>query len=175
MNIIPIVGFQLDTNPVVNLFNVLQNDVEPLPEPWRTIFLILVLLGALVIPIVTCVFSLIRRSITKRRVEELGATWEDVDGKVPKPEEAMIENIECIAILILLIFAGIVVVLMAILGPIVRDIAVIILLGFTILFVVVICPVGLIWGVRVDDRKNAERIRLAEEYRRLKETGQDMR
>jgi fatty acid desaturase len=110
--------------------------------------------------------------MTKKRVEELGATWEDVDARVPKPEDAMIDNIYGIVIVILLIFVGIVVVLMQILGPIVRDIAVVILLSFAIIFIVVICPIAMIWGVRVDERKNAERIRLAEEHRRLRETGQ---
>lgn len=156
---------------MIRLLIGLQNDVEPLPEPWRTIFFNLTILSVLVIPIAVCVYGTIRRRRTKGRLAELGSSWEDVDDRVPKQEETFIEALPGIFICVLIIFAGIVVGLMVIIGPIVRDIAVVLLIGFTILFVIVICPLMLIWAAIMDDRKNAARIKLAEEDRRLRETG----
>jgi MFS family permease len=153
------------------LFNNLQNDVEPLPEPLRTIFLILTLLGVLIIPILACTITMIRRSITKRRVKEMGSSWEDIDSRIPKTEDEMLDSLECIVFVVLMIFVGIVVVLMIIFGPIIRDIAVIILMGFAILFLIVICPLMMIWGVRLEDRRNAERIKLARQEREMRESG----
>jgi hypothetical protein len=157
---------------VIQQFTILQNDVEPLPEPFRTIFFVLIVLGALIIPIFACLFSLIRRSMAKSRVEELGVSWDEVDAQIPKPEDAMIDNITCLAILVIVIFAGIMLVLTQVIGPIVRDLAVLILMGLVLLLIVVCCPIGMIWSIRVDERKNAERIRLAEEQSRMRETGE---
>ncbi|MCK4567240.1 MAG: hypothetical protein KAU48_08015 [Candidatus Thorarchaeota archaeon] len=148
---------------MMQLFNILQNDVEPLPEPWRTVLLVLFLLGALVIPLLSCSIVMVRRRINKRRVEEMGSSWKDLDDRIQKKEDSMISNIQRIVTVILIVFAGLIVVLMQILGPIVRDVAVVILLSFAILFIVVICPIAMIWGMRVEDRRNSERIRLAQE------------
>jgi hypothetical protein len=158
---------------VILVFNMLQNDVEPLPEPLRTISLILILLGVVIIPLSTCVISLIRRRRTKIRVEELGASWDEIDAKVIKQGGSSIEGLECCAIVLLLLFAGIAFVLMQIFGSIVRDVAILILLIVVILLVIVICPIGMIWAVKIDDRKNSERIRLATEFRDMKEAGQN--
>ena len=162
----------MKASTIVGFLNGLQNDIEPLPEPLRTIFLVLFLLGAVVIPISTCVYSIVRRIRAKKRIRELGASWEDFDGKIPKPEDAMIVGVQGIAIIALVVFAGVVWVLWQMFGSIIRDFAVIILFGFAIILIVVICPVALIWGVRVDDKRNAARIRLAEDYQRMKETGE---
>ena len=86
----------------MQLFNILQNDVEPLPEPWRTVLLVLFLLGALVIPLLSCSIVTVRRRITRRRVEEMGSSWKDLDGQIQKTEDAMISNVQCIAIVILI-------------------------------------------------------------------------
>ncbi|MFW9786032.1 MAG: hypothetical protein ACFFE2_10855 [Candidatus Thorarchaeota archaeon] len=158
-------------NGLIHLLHILQNDVEPLPEPFRTIFFYLVLFGGVIIPICACLFGWARRNAAKRRVEELGVSWKEMDAKLPKTEDALIDNLFCIVVVILVIFVGIVVVLMQILGPFVRDIAVVVLVAFAILFIVACCPIAMIWGVRVDERRNSERIRMAEEYERLKETG----
>ncbi len=156
----------------MQLFNILQNDVEPLPEPWRTVLLVLFLLGALVIPLLSCSIVMVRRRINKRRVEEMGSSWKDLDDRIQKKEDSMISNIQRIVTVILIVFAGLIVVLMQILGPIVRDVAVVILLSFAILFIVVICPIAMIWGMRVEDRRNSERIRLAQENKSTVEIDQ---
>ncbi len=156
----------------MQLFNVLQNGVEPLPEPWRTILLVLFLLGALVIPLLSCSIVTVRRRINRRRVEEMGSSWKDFDDQIAKPEDTMIDNIKCTVFVILIVFVGLVVVLIQILGPIVRDIAIVILFSFAILLMVVICPIAMIWGMRVEDRRNSERIRLAKENKRMREIGQ---
>jgi MFS family permease len=155
----------------MQLFNILQDDVEPLPEPWRTIFLVLTLLSVLVIPIFACVITMIRRNTTKRHVMEMGSSWKDVDARISKPEDLMLDALPFFAGLVLIIFVGIIVVLMLIIGPVVRDIAIVILMGLTILFFILLCPIMMIWSVRVEDRRNEERIQLAEEDRRLRETG----
>jgi MFS family permease len=156
----------------MQLFNILQNDVEPLPEPWRTVLLILFLLGALVIPLLSCAIVMVRRRINKRRVEEMGSSWKDIDDRIQKKEDSKISNIQRIVTMILIVFAGIIVMLMQILGPIVRDVAVVILLSFAILFIVVICPIAMIWGMRIEDRRNSERIRLAQENKSTVEIDQ---
>lgn len=156
----------------MQLFNILQNDVEPLPEPWRTVLLVLFLLGALVIPLLSCSIVMVRRRINKRRVEEMGSSWKDIDDRIQKTEDSKISNIQRIVTMILIVFAGIIVMLMQILGPTVRDVAVVILLSFAILFIVVICPIARIWGMRVEDRRNSERIRLAQENKSTVEIDQ---
>ncbi|MGY5870789.1 MAG: hypothetical protein RTV72_00950 [Candidatus Thorarchaeota archaeon] len=156
----------------MQLFNILQNDVEPLPEPWRTVLLVLFLLGALVIPLLSCSIVMVRRRMTRRRVEEMGSSWKDLDDRIPKTEDSMISNIQCIAFVILIVFAGLTVMLIQILGPIVRDVAIVILFSFAILLIVVICPIAMIWGMRVEDRRNSERIKLAQEDKRMGEIGQ---
>lgn len=157
---------------MIQLFNILQNDVEPLPEPWRTLLLVLFILGALIIPLLSCSIVMVRRRINKRRVEEMGSSWEDLDDRIQKKEDSMISNVQRIVTMILVVFAGIVIMLMQILGPIVRDVAVVILLSFAILFIVVICPLTMIWGMRVEDRRNSERIRLAQVNKRTVEIDQ---
>jgi hypothetical protein len=156
----------------MQLFNILQNDVEPLPEPWRTVLLVLFLLGALVIPLLSCSIVMVRRRINKRRVEEMGSSWKDIDDRIQKTEDSKISNIQRIVTMVLIVFAGLIVVLMQILGPIVRDVAVVILLSFAILFIVVICPIAMIWGMRVEDRRNSKRIRLAQENKSTVEIDQ---
>lgn len=157
---------------MMQLFTSLQNDAEPLPEPWRTFLLVLFLLGALVIPLLSCSIVMIRRRSNRKRIEEMGSSWEDLDDRIPKPEDSLISNIRRIAVWILIVFAGLIVMLIQIMGPVVSDIAIIILFSFAILLIVVICPIAMIWGMRVEDRRNSERIRLAQENKRMGENSQ---
>jgi cytochrome c biogenesis protein CcdA len=174
MDIIQIVGNLMIKEEMMRLFNVLQNDVEPLPEPWRSVFFYSTVLAVLVIPLLACVISNIQKRSTKKRVEELGSSWDEVDSQIPKTEDEMIEALPCFAFIILIVFVGIVVVLTILIGPIVQDIAVVILMGGAIVFIIALCPILMIWGVKIEAKRNRKRIKLAEESRHLRETGQDI-
>jgi hypothetical protein len=166
-------GFDLKTDLLLQFFSFLQNDVEPLPEPLRTIFFDLVVLCAVVIPILSCAISMIQYSRTKKRVQDLGSSWKEVDGRIPKTEDVWLDNLQGCGLILLIVSAVVFVILFVIFGDIVRDVTVAILFAFTILFIMVICPIMMIWGVRVESRRNAERIKLAEENRTKRETGED--
>ena len=172
-NSILIEGFDLKTDLLLQLFNFLQNDVEPLPEPLRTIFFDLMLLCAIVIPILACTIAMIQYSRTKKRVQELGSSWEEIDGRIPKTEDVLLDNLQGCGLILLIVSGVLFVILFVIFGEIVRDVTVAILIVFTILFIMVICPIMMIWGVRVESRRNAERIKLAEENGTKRETGED--
>ena len=163
----------MKTDLLLQLFNFLQNDVEPLPEPLRTIFFDLMLLCAIVIPILACTIAMIQYSRTKKRVQELGSSWEEIDGRIPKTEDVLLDNLQGCGLILLIVSGVLFVILFVIFGEIVRDVTVAILIVFTILFIMVICPIMMIWGVRVESRRNAERIKLAEENGTKRETGED--
>ncbi|MHA1135921.1 MAG: hypothetical protein ACTSSE_05485 [Candidatus Thorarchaeota archaeon] len=141
----------------------LQADIEPLPEPLRTLLLVSILVGAIVIPLAACVIGMIRRNKAKRIVQELGGSWKDLGYRISKTEDVIIARIQCICIFILVSFAGVTLLLVQVLGPSVQDIAVIILFGAAMLFIIVVCPIAMIWGVMIEERRNAERIQLAGE------------
>ena len=145
----------------------LQADIEPLPEPLRTLLLLSILVGAIIIPLAACVIAMIRRRKAKRIVQELGASWEDFDHRISKTEDVIIDRIQCICTFILVSFAVGMFLLVQILGPFVQDIAVIILLGLAMLLIIVICPIAMVWGVMIEERRNTERIKLAGENRRI--------
>ncbi|NHI87940.1 MAG: hypothetical protein EAX87_00370 [Candidatus Thorarchaeota archaeon] len=164
-------GFVLKTELLLQFFNFLQNNVEPLPEPLRTIFFDSLLLCAIIIPILACAISMIQYRRTKKRVQDLGSSWEEVDGQIPKTEDVWLDNLQGCGLILLIVSAVIFVILFVIFGEIVRDVTVVILFSFAILFIMVICPIMMIWAVRVESRRNAERIKLAEEKRTKQETG----
>ena len=125
--------------------------------------LLSILVGAIVIPLAACVIGMIRRSKAKRIVQELGASWKDLGYRISKTEDVIIDSIQCICIFILVLFAGVTLLLVQVLGPSVQDIAVIILFSAAMLLIIVICPIAMIWGVMIEERRNAERIQLAGE------------
>ncbi|MGY5880254.1 MAG: hypothetical protein RTV31_08385 [Candidatus Thorarchaeota archaeon] len=141
----------------------LQADIEPLPEPWRTLLFLSILVGAIIIPLAACVIGMIRRSKAKRIVQELGASWEDLGYRISKTEDVIIGRIQCICTFILVSFAVVTLLLVQVLGPFVQDIAVIILFSMAMLLIIVICPIAMIWGVMIEERRNTERIQLAGE------------
>ena len=116
---------------------------------------------------------MIQYSRTKKRVQDLGSSWKEVDGRIPKTEDVWLDNLQGCGLILLIVSAVVFVILFVIFGDIVRDVTVAILFAFTILFIMVICPIMMIWGVRVESRRNAERIKLAEENRTKRETGED--
>lgn len=164
-------GFDLKTDLLLQFFNSLQNGVEPLPEPLRTIFFDSLLLCAIIIPILVCAISMIQYRRTKKRVQDLGSSWEEIDGQIPKTEDVWLDNLQGCGLILLIVSAVIFVILFVIFGEIVRDVTVVILFSFAILFIMVICPIMMIWAVRVESRRNSERIKLAEEKRTKRETG----
>jgi len=141
----------------------LQADIEPLPEPLRTLLLLSILVGAIIIPLAACVIGMIRRRKAKRIVQDLGASWEDFDHRISKTEDVIIGRIQCISTFILVSFAAVTLLLVQILGPFVQDIAVIILLGLAMLLIIVVCPIAMVWGVMIEERRNSERIQYARE------------
>ena len=163
----------MKTDLLLQFFTFLQNDAEPLPEPLRTIFFDLVLLCAIVIPILACAISMIQYRRTKKRVQDLGSSWEEIDGRIPKTEDVLLDDLQGCGLILLIVSAALFVILYVIFGEIVRDVTVAILISFAILFIIVICPIMMIWGVRVESRRNAERIKLAEENRAKREIGED--
>ncbi|MGY5858694.1 MAG: hypothetical protein RTU63_04940 [Candidatus Thorarchaeota archaeon] len=144
----------------------LQADIEPLPEPLRTLLLVSLLVGAIIIPLAACVIGMIRRRKAKRIVRDLGGSWEDLGHRISKTEDVIIDRIQCICTFILVLFAGVTLLLVQVLGPIVQDIAVIILFGLAMLLIIVICPIAMVWGVMIEERRNTERIQLAGVNRR---------
>ena len=161
----------MKTDLLLQFFNSLQNGVEPLPEPLRTIFFDSLLLCAIIIPILVCAISMIQYRRTKKRVQDLGSSWEEIDGQIPKTEDVWLDNLQGCGLILLIVSAVIFVILFVIFGEIVRDVTVVILFSFAILFIMVICPIMMIWAVRVESRRNSERIKLAEEKRTKRETG----
>ena len=152
----------------------LQADIEPLPEPLRILLALSILVGAIVIPVGACVIGMIRRRKAKKIVQELGASWEDLDDQISKTEDVIIDRIQCICTFVLVMAAGVTLMLVQVLGPIVQDIAVIILFSFAMLLIIVICPIAMICGVMVEERRNAERVQLAgEEGRTSPQPGSD--
>jgi len=144
---------------------------EPLPEPFRTALLIVVVLTVVIIPLIAYIITMKRRRATRRIVEETGASWDEIDSKISKKADVLMDDIFAILMLLFLIFIGATFVLMQILGPTVQGIAEMIWMGVMLLFVIVCCPIAMVWGVKVEDGYNTQRIRIAREEHMARETG----
>ncbi|MFW9889757.1 MAG: hypothetical protein ACFFER_16335 [Candidatus Thorarchaeota archaeon] len=145
---------------------------EPLPEPFRTALLIVVVLTVLIIPLIACTITMQRRRTTRRIVEETGASWDEIDSKISKKADVLMDDIFAILMILFLICIGATFVLIQIVGPTLQDIAEMIWMSVMLLFVIVCCPIAMVWGVRVEDGYNAQRIRIAREEHMARETGQ---